>query len=74
MGVRERCSCGAKFETDEPNPMKLVREWRKEHTCLEQESSDIQAIHGGTAQIEQPIGFTIEGLDYPARRHDPWDE
>lgn len=73
MGVRERCSCGAEFETDHPSPMKFVREWRKDHTCLEQEP-EIQAIGGGTAQVEQPIGFTIEGLDYPARRHDPWDE
>ena len=32
---RERCSCGAEFETDHPGGMRLIREWRREHTCTE---------------------------------------
>jgi len=33
--IAETCSCGAKFKTDEPEPIKLVRDWRKNHTCQE---------------------------------------
>lgn len=29
--VRERCSCGAEFETDDKEAVKLLREWRKAH-------------------------------------------
>ena len=29
--IRERCSCGAEFETDEAHAVKLLREWRREH-------------------------------------------
>lgn len=29
--VRERCSCGAEFETDDKEGLKLLREWRKAH-------------------------------------------
>ena len=31
MPVRERCSCGAEFESDEPSAMRQVREWRRDH-------------------------------------------
>lgn len=33
MSVRERCSCGSEFESDEHNAVRLWREWRKEHVC-----------------------------------------
>lgn len=29
--IRERCSCGAEFETDEEHAIKLLRAWRKQH-------------------------------------------
>lgn len=71
--IRERCSCGARFETDEPDAIRLVREWRRKHTCIDPEP-EVQAMGGGNAQVEQPIGFAINGLDYPARKHDPWED
>ena len=33
--IRERCSCGAKFETDALDAIKLWREWRRKHICTE---------------------------------------
>lgn len=78
MKLRETCSCGAQFlldvSFDDVNAgMKLLREWRKKHVCSSSES-EVQAMGGGTAQVEQQIGFAIEGLDYPARRMDPWED
>jgi hypothetical protein len=29
--VREVCSCGAEFETDQSNAVRLLREWRQVH-------------------------------------------
>ncbi len=29
--IRERCSCGAEFETDEEKAVSMLREWRKVH-------------------------------------------
>ena len=70
--IAETCSCGAKFKTDEANPIVLVREWRRKHTC--QESADeLRDIE--TSSI---IGFSADyrgtGLDIPAKEYDPWDE
>lgn len=81
MKFRETCSCGAQFLVvlgsesieDFDLLMTKIREWRKKHVCSSSEP-DVQAMGGGSAQVEQPLGFTIEGLDYPARRMDPWED
>jgi hypothetical protein len=70
--IAETCSCGAKFKTDEPNPITLVREWRRKHNCQEQptESRDYES----TATIGFSADYTGTGLDLPAKEYDPWDE
>jgi hypothetical protein len=70
--LRERCSCGAEFETDEKEALKLVREWRRKHVCVHEEVQDTHT--SGTAQVEHGIGFTLNHLEVPARSTDPWDE
>lgn len=40
--------------------MRLVREWRRKHTCSETTSNDVQT--SGAAVIENQIGFRVEGL------------
>jgi len=72
--IYEKCSCGASFKTDETDALKQVKDWRKTHRCLDVDDSPVQAVHGGEARSEHGIGFTVEGLDYPARKHDPWEE
>ena len=70
--IAETCSCGAKFKTDEANPIVLVREWRKKHNCQE---GDVEIRDIETSSI---IGFSADyrgsGLDIPAKEYDPWDE
>lgn len=75
MSVEERCSCGAKFKTDEPTAVKLVREWRKKHHCIERDEAT-DTVTSGTAQVETQIGFQAElgGLTMPARITDPWED
>jgi len=31
MSIREVCSCGAEFETDLPDQVELVKNWRRTH-------------------------------------------
>ena len=70
--IAESCSCGAKFKTDEPNPIKLVREWRKKHTCQE------GAVEMRDIETSSTIGFSADyrgtGLDLPAKDYTPFDD
>lgn len=70
MSISERCSCGASIKTDEPNALKLVREWRRKHVCAELEAP-VTAITGGDAIVERVIGFQAGGLTIPATPFDP---
>jgi hypothetical protein len=69
--IAETCSCGAKFKTTEPDPIKLVRDWRKNHHC--QESIELRDI-----ETSSTIGFSADyrgtGLDIPAKEYDPWED
>lgn len=73
--IHETCSCGAAFRTDEPAPLKLVREWRKKHVCSAVED-EVAAIHGGSSDNQvTSIGFMATGIVDPARSPYPeWDE
>ena len=75
--VRERCSCGARIEIDDaplPNILATLVSWRKNHNCNKTiEERAIEAIAGGTAQVDTPIGFA-SGLTIPAKEYDPFED
>jgi hypothetical protein len=48
--VRERCSCGAEFETDEKSALQLLKSWRATH--LHQVSENATFVNV-SSQIEQ---------------------
>jgi hypothetical protein len=51
--IRERCSCGAEFETDEKTAVRLVRDWRETHR------HDVEpATEERDATIESSLGFS----------------
>ena len=69
--IAETCSCGAKFKTDDAQAIKLVREWRKKHTCTD--NTDItDTPTSGLADTQIAIGF--QPAEMPAKEYDPWDE
>jgi hypothetical protein len=70
--IAETCSCGAKFKTDEPEPIKLVRDWRKNHTC--QEPATDMRDYETTSSIGFSADYRGTGLDIPAKEYDPWDD
>jgi hypothetical protein len=62
--VRERCSCGAEFESDDDSAIKLVREWRKKHKCVQQATGERPSLNIATDMVaadnresELHIGF-----------------
>jgi hypothetical protein len=69
--IAETCSCGAKIKTDDAQAIKLVREWRKKHTCTD--NTDItDTPTSGLADTQIAIGF--QPSEMPAKEYDPWDD
>jgi len=68
--IAETCSCGAKFKTDEPNPIVLVREWRRKHACQQQDIVDTPT--SGLSDNQIAMGF--QPGEMPAKKYDPWDD
>lgn len=48
--VRERCSCGAEFETDEKSALQLLKSWRSTHLHFVSEPNTFVNV---SSQIEQ---------------------
>jgi hypothetical protein len=67
--VRERCSCGAEFETDEKSALQLLKSWRAIHRHELSESATFvnvgsqveQAIQAIEREPELQIGFRPDG-------------
>jgi hypothetical protein len=70
--IAESCSCGAKFKTDEANPLALVREWRRKHHC--QEAVADTRDYETSSTIGFAADYTGTGLDLPAKKFDPWED
>jgi hypothetical protein len=69
--IAETCSCGAKIKTDDAQAIKLVREWRRKHTCTD--NTDItDTPTSGLADTQIAMGF--QPGEMPAKEYDPWDE
>jgi hypothetical protein len=76
--IAETCSCGAKFKTDDAQAVKLVREWRRRHTCQTDNTDNtdntdiVEAVNGGVSDNQIAIGF--QPGEIPAKEYDPWDD
>lgn len=67
MNVSETCSCGASFAAEGDGVVRLLREWRVNHTCNDKPDQSDGVITSSGAQVEQaPIGFAPPWL--PGRR------
>jgi hypothetical protein len=71
--IRERCSCGSKFESDSVEAIKLWREWRRKHPCTERQDLIDQANTSAETKIETiAIGFAPNW--HPGRQDPGLDE
>ena len=64
--IREVCSCGAEFETDEDDAVALLNDWRTSHRHDAKPAVDLSPT-SGMAQVEQVMGFQVSGLSVPVR-------
>jgi hypothetical protein len=74
MKISEKCSCGARFKADGETAPRLLREWRKQHACPETTPAEELRDVAMSAQVENAIGFRVEGLQVPAPDYDPWED
>jgi hypothetical protein len=70
--IAEKCSCGAKIKTDDAQAIKLVREWRRRHTCQTDITDITDTPTSGNAETQIAMGF--QPGEIPAKEYDPWDE
>ncbi len=74
MKISEKCSCGAQFKATGDQAPRLLREWRKKHSCPETVQPEEVRDVAMSAQVENAIGFRMEGLNVPAPDYDPWED
>ena len=69
--IRERCSCGAEFETDEKSATRLVRDCRANHL------HEITPEEQRDTTIESTLGFSAEPVSKELHKtsHEyPWED
>ena len=55
--IRETCSCGAEFETDDREAIALVKSWRKTHKHTEKLPTPEQGHGSILSNAEVALGF-----------------
>lgn len=70
--ISESCSCGASFQAERSDEIKLLNQWRTAHKCRSEGSL---AIIDSSRIETAPVGFMATGLIDPARSPEPpWEE
>jgi hypothetical protein len=70
--ISEACSCGASFQAERSDEIKLLNQWRSNHKCR---SEGNLAIIDSSRVETAPVGFMATGLVDPARSPEPpWEE
>lgn len=70
--ISESCSCGASFQAERSDELKLLNLWRTSHKCR---SEGNLAIIDSSRVETAPVGFMATGLIDPARSPEPpWEE
>jgi hypothetical protein len=55
--IRETCSCGAEFETDDREAIELVKVWRKSHKHTSKSSTLTERDSSTLSNTEVSLGF-----------------
>lgn len=68
--IREMCSCGAEFETDDRDAIALVKSWRRTHKHTEKPSTPDTGVIQVQGDNQVALGFQAIYDQY----NDPLDE
>jgi hypothetical protein len=55
--IREVCSCGAEFESDLPNQVELVKNWRRTHKHSDKPSKADSRDSSAISNTDIALGF-----------------
>lgn len=55
--IREVCSCGAEFESDLPNQVELVKNWRRTHKHSDKPSKPDSRDSSTVSNTDIALGF-----------------
>jgi hypothetical protein len=55
--IREVCSCGAEFETDDRDAVELVKSWRKTHKHADKPSKADSRDSSALTNTDVALGF-----------------
>jgi hypothetical protein len=55
--IRETCSCGAEFETDDREAIELVKAWRRTHKHADKPSKAPERDSSTLSNTEVSLGF-----------------
>lgn len=71
--ISESCSCGASFQAERADEIKLLNQWRTTHQC--RDTGNLAIIDTSRSEHSGPLGFMATGIIDPARSPYPdWDE
>lgn len=71
--ISEACACGASFQAERSDELKLLNTWRSNHKC--RDSGNLAIIDTSRSEHSGPIGFMATGIVDPARSPYPdWDD
>ena len=67
--IRETCSCGAEFETDDREAIELVKTWRRTHKHSDKPSKPVERDSSTLSDNQVALGFQA-----PDKRYEDDDE
>ena len=67
--IRETCSCGAEFETDDREAIELIKSWRKTHKHSDKPSKPDSRDSSNLSDTQIALGFQA-----PDKRYEDDDE
>jgi hypothetical protein len=63
--ISETCGCGAAFQAERADELKLLNSWRTNHKCRSE--GNLAIIDTSRNETSNPIGFLATGLVDPPR-------
>lgn len=71
--LSETCVCGASFQAERSDELKLLNSWRTNHKCRIE--GNLAIVDNSRSEHSGPLGFMATGLTDPARSPYPdWDD
>jgi hypothetical protein len=55
--IRETCSCGAEFETDDREAIELIKTWRRTHKHSDKPQKPVERDSSTLSNTEVSLGF-----------------